>query len=108
MSQVPERQRELEGLGTVSDPRRTPRTPAPPPQNPMQPMPDPNAALWQSPERLAAIRRNEAEDGPEAWVERQRRADEVRHREGLARVLEAERRYRDHRDAKDAERTLPR
>jgi hypothetical protein len=67
--------------------------------------PDPDALLWASPEaKAAAIKRAEAIDADETYQERQRREDEDRHRRGVARMLEAERRWRDHRDAADEER----
>jgi hypothetical protein len=67
--------------------------------------PDPDALLWTSPAaKAAAIKRAEAIDAAETYQERQRREDDERHRAGVRRMLEAERRYRDHRDQEDEER----
>jgi hypothetical protein len=99
-----------------------------------------DAALWMSPERIAAIRRAEAIDAHDwtaadsappssgqtvlerrlalttaeamteeanrrAWADLQRREDAARHHRGVERMLRAEDRARDRRDAEDAERT---
>lgn len=107
--------------GLTSPRRMTPHTPKPPPQTmrplDVEPVPQsphrttdalPNdAALWMSPERRAAIERAEATDAEETYQERQRREDEERHRAGVARMLAAERRSRDRRDAEDVERNRP-
>jgi hypothetical protein len=115
MSQDAARQSELDAMaGRVG--RLTPHDRPKPPVPPMRPLdvepveqgphaPDPDAALWVSSERREAMKRAEAEDGPETYAERQRRLDDERHHAGVARLLEAERRYRDHRDEQDRERT---
>jgi hypothetical protein len=101
--------------GTFDAPKMTPHPRPLPPLPPMRQLdvepveqgphgPDPDALLWTSPERLAAIKRAEAIDAAETYQERQRREDEERHRAGVRRMLEAERRYRDHRDQEDEER----
>lgn len=125
MSQVPSRQAELAGMAgngrmtphprplppqtmRALDPEPVPQGPhassEPAPLDADAPPPD-GRAVW---ERRQALARQEAmteEASRREWADIQRREDDERHRRGVARMLAAEKHYRDHRDAEDERRT---
>jgi hypothetical protein len=114
--QTGERSREIEGLGTVGNPRMTPHDRPKPPQTmapldvePVEQGPHADDShLWMSPERIAAIRRAEAVDAEDAerlsYAERQRAIDDARHRAGIARLARVQQEARERRDQEDASR----
>jgi hypothetical protein len=95
-------------------PKLTPRSPRNPPVHPMAPMPaskDDDAPELTAGEtvlqRRLALTSQEGmafEIARREWLQRGRADDEARHRAGVARMLEAERRSRERRDQEDEER----